>query len=425
MVRLARSSPADPGPHLLAMLRLARSRRVGPTTFHRLLAEHGSPEAALAALPGVAATAGVENYAPCTEAAALAEWRAGRGAGAVLLVPGRPGWPRALHGLEDAPPLLWALGDTGLLARQAVALVGARNASSLGLRMAARLAADLGAAGLVIVSGLARGIDAAAHDAALPTGTIAVLAGGIDVIYPPENTALARQIADVGLLLSEQPPGLQPQARHFPRRNRIVSGLSRALVVVEGAAKSGSLITARAAADQGREVMAVPGHPTDARADGCNALIREGAALVRGARDVLEALDSLPLSPTERMASHSSPAIHDISSPSSPARPAHGDLPRHRPAAPRAVDAAGATRAAGAGERTSSAAAGNGPPAAKEAAAALAARLLSLLGPSPVPEDQLIRDVGQSAREVGAALVALEMEGTVLRHPGAMVSRSA
>lgn len=390
MVRLARGLPPDPGPELLALLRLARSRRVGPTTFHRLLAEHGDAPSALAALPDVAAAAGVEGYTPCPEERALGEWRAGRGAGAVLLVPGRPGWPALLEGLEDAPPLLWALGDAGLLARPAIALVGARNASSLGLRMAARLAADLGKAGLVIVSGLARGIDAAAHDAALPTGTIAVLAGGIDVTYPPENAALSRQIAEHGLLLSEQPPGLQPQARHFPRRNRIVSGLSRALVVVEGAARSGSLITARAAAEQGREVMAVPGHPTDARADGCNALIREGAALVRGAADVLEALSSLPFAMSPPRAGRR--------------RLEDGPDPRRNAAQNTAVPAAQAPM----------------PPAAEPG---LPARLLSLLGPSPVPEDQLIRDLGQSARDVVAALVTLEMEGAVLRHPGALVSR--
>jgi len=168
--------------------------------------------------------------------------------------------------------------------------VGARNASSLGLRMARRLAEGLGAAGQVVVSGLARGIDAAAHEAALATGTVAVMAGGVDVIYPEENADLAAQIAAKGCLVAEHPPGLQPQTRHFPLRNRIISGLSRAVVVVEAAARSGSLITARDAADQGREVLAVPGHPFDARAAGCNMLLRDGATLVRHVGDVTEAL---------------------------------------------------------------------------------------------------------------------------------------
>ncbi|PFG61952.1 DNA processing protein [Thioclava sp. ES.031] len=250
----------------LPVLRLIRSRRVGPTTFHRLIGEHGSAAAALAALPEVARAAGVTDYAPCPEKQARAEIKAGKAAGARLLIHGGPGYPAALAEIDDAPPVLWALGQLELLTRPMVALVGARNASSLGLRMAKRLSESLGEAGICVVSGLARGIDAAAHEAALPTGTIAVQAGGIDVIYPQENTALARQMAETGLRLTEAPPGTQPQARHFPARNRIISGLSAGVVVVEAALKSGSLITARDALDQGREVMAVPGHPMDGRA---------------------------------------------------------------------------------------------------------------------------------------------------------------
>jgi DNA processing protein len=182
------------------------------------------------------------------------------------------------------------MGDPALLARPMIALVGARNASSLGTRMARRLAEELGEAGYVVVSGLARGIDTAAHHASLATGTVAVMAGGVDIVYPVENAVLAQEIAETGLRLSEQPMHLEPQARHFPRRNRIISGLAKAVVVVEAAAKSGSLITARTALDQGRDVLAVPGHPFDARAGGCNMLIRDGAVLVRSAADVIEAL---------------------------------------------------------------------------------------------------------------------------------------
>ena len=273
-------------------LRLIRSRRIGPATFHRLLAEHGSVAAALAALPGIARAAGVEDYELCPMGVVVAEMRQAQAAGARLLLWGQEGYPEALQDVADAPPVLWAQGDLALLQRPMVALVGARNASSLGLRMARRLGEGLGAAGLVVVSGLARGVDAEAHQAALSTGTVAVQAGGVDHIYPAENARLAADILEKGCRLSEQPMGLEPQTRHFPMRNRIISGLARAVVVVEAAAKSGSLITAEAALEQGREVFAVPGHPFDARAAGCNRLIRDGAILVRGTQDILEAMGS-------------------------------------------------------------------------------------------------------------------------------------
>ncbi len=274
----------------LDWLRLTRSRRVGPATFIRLLREFGSAAAALDALPGIAAEAGVRDYAAAPRGEALAEWRAADAAGARPLLLGAPDYPPLLATIADPPPLVWALGEPALAARPAVALVGARNASALGGRMASRLAAELGGMGFVVVSGLARGIDAAAHRAALTTGTIASQAGGLDVVYPPENAGLAAEIAAQGLRLSEMPMGHAPRAQDFPRRNRIVSGLALGVVVVEGALRSGSLITARNALDQGREVMAVPGNPMDARAGGCNALIRDGATLVRSAADVAEAL---------------------------------------------------------------------------------------------------------------------------------------
>jgi DNA processing protein len=293
------SNPRHPTPprtedDRLDCLRLVRSRRVGAVTYHRLLAEHGSARAALAALPGIARSAGVDQYEPCPPGVVLAEMKQGHAAGARLLVHGEADYPEALADLPDAPPILWVLGDQALLNRPAVAMVGARNASSLGVRMARRLGQGLAEAGFTVVSGLARGIDTAAHQAALEVEagarTVAIMAGGIDVIYPAENEALAREIAAKGCRVSEHPPGLEPQARHFPLRNRIVAGLARAVIVVEAAAKSGSLITAKAALDYGREVMAVPGHPFDARASGCNMLIRDGAVLVRGTSDVLEAL---------------------------------------------------------------------------------------------------------------------------------------
>jgi DNA processing protein len=354
-------------------LRLLRSRRVGIQTFFRLMADFGTARAALEALPGIAREAGVENYAPCPPEVVAAELRGARQAGVTWLAHGRPGYPAELAELPDPPPLLAVLGDAGLLSRPTIALVGARNASSLGTRMARRLAEELGQAGFVVVSGLARGIDTAAHHASLASGTVAVMAGGVDVVYPVENAVLAQEIAERGLRLSEQPMHLEPQARHFPRRNRIISGLARAVVVVEAAAKSGSLITARTALDQGREVLAVPGHPFDARAGGCNMLIRDGATLVRSAADVIEA-----------MGRERDPA---------PAPEAQAPI---RPALPRRPSLA--------------------------AAAALHGLILDRLGPSPLAEDQLIRDLALPAAEVAPELVSLELEGRIRRQPGGLLS---
>ena len=366
----------------LDRLRLLRSHRVGPATYHRLLAAHGSAAAALAALPGMAREAGIARYAPCPEAAARAEIRAAREAGARAAFDHEPDYPPALRDVDGAPAMLWARGDLALAHRPAIAVVGARDASSLGARMARALARGLSEAGFAIVSGLARGIDAAAHEAALEGGTIAVTAGGCDVPYPPQNAALMERIAARGLVVSAQPMGLAPQARHFPRRNYVVSGLARAVIVVEAAARSGTLITARAALDQGREVLAVPGHPFDGRAGGCNALIRDGAVLVRGVEDVLEALEAAGRGP---------------SADAGP-RAARG-VPRRD--APEPSDA--------------------GRPDAR----ALQGRILSLLGPSPVAEDQVIRDTGLPPDRVLPEILALELEGRIDRHPGGLLARAA
>ncbi len=364
----------------VSWLRLLRSRRVGPSTFYRLMAEHGSAETALAALPEVARAAGVKDYAICSEAAAMAEMRAGQSLGARMIFAGAPDYPVDLMQISDAPPILWAIGDSALLSRPMIALVGARNASSLGLRMARALSADLGEQGYVIVSGLARGIDAATHLAALKTGTIAIQAGGVDVMYPAENTDLAHRIAETGLRLSEQPMGLTPQARHFPRRNRIISGMSQATIVVEAAAKSGSLITARNALDQGREVLAVPGHPFDARASGCNMLLRDGARLIRNAQDVIEALP-----PRE-----SPPEQPKIAADITPDRP-HGPGPQ---------------------------------PCSRADTRDLHRQILDRLGPSPLAEDQLIRDLATPAHAVSPVLVDLELNGRIRRQPGGLLALS-
>ncbi|CAN1514026.1 Smf Predicted Rossmann fold nucleotide-binding protein involved in DNA uptake [Paracoccaceae bacterium] len=358
-------------------LRLLRSRRVGAVTFHRLLEEHGSAGAALAALPAIARAAGVEGYEICPVGVVQAELAQGEKLGARLLCHGEADYPQALQDLPDAPPILWALGDAGLLNRPSVAMVGARNASSLGVRMARRLALGLSSAGFCVVSGLARGIDAAAHVAALEGdgGTVAVMAGGVDVIYPPENAALAADIAAKGCRVSEHPPGLEPQARHFPLRNRIIAGLARAVVVVEAAAKSGSLITAKAALDYGREVLSVPGHPFDARASGCNMLIRDGALLVRGPGDVLEALGA--------------PASLQVE-PEAVFAPLPGPEARTRPL---------------------------------KDVALLHDMILSRLGPSPMAEDQLLRDLKVAPSDLAPELLTLELDGRIARQPGGLLAR--
>lgn len=273
-----------------ARLRLSRSQNVGPRTFGQLLRRFGTAERAIAELPRLAGRGGKCDYSPCDESSIRAELDAGHKAGARLLVIGDPDYPTMLRSLDPAPPTLWARGRIELAERCTVAIVGARNASALGLRTARRISRELGATGYVTVSGLARGIDAAAHQASLETGTIAVLAGGLDQPYPPENIPLTERIAEEGLLISELPMGVVPTAHHFPRRNRLISGLAKGVLLIEAAARSGSLITARFALEQGREAMACPGAPEDPRAAGCNALIREGAALIRHAGDVEECL---------------------------------------------------------------------------------------------------------------------------------------
>ena len=364
----------------ISWLRLLRSRRVGVATFFRLLAEHGTAQQALAALPEVARAAGVEKYSAWPLERARAEYEDGAALGAQLICITDAEYPAELKTIPDPPPLLWVMGDTSVLARPVIALVGARNASSLGMRMARGLASDLATAGYVVVSGLARGIDTTAHVAALESGTIAVMGGGVDVIYPSENQRLGEDILKNGLRLSEQPIGLTPQARHFPRRNRLISGLADAVIVVEAAGKSGSLITARDALDQGREVLAVPGHPMDARASGCNMLIRDGAVLVRNASDVLEALPQKP---------------RQTSLPIEPAEPLHAPEPPAVTTRPLAE------------------------------IATLHMQILDRLGPSPLAEDQLIRDLGEPARKISPALVDLELDGAIQRDSGGLLRRTS
>jgi len=310
-------------------LRLSRSENVGPITYRQMMRHYGSARAALAAI-------------------------------------------------EDAPPLIAVKGHGHLLARPALAIVGARNASANGRRFARRLAGALGGVAtaggdLVIVSGLARGIDAEAHLGAVETGTVAVVAGGVDVVYPEENAALQERIGAEGAILSEQPPGTVPHGRHFPRRNRLISGLSLGVIVIEAAPRSGSLITARLALEQGREVFAVPGSPLDPRCRGTNHLIRQGATLTEGAEDVLEVLETLLRAPL--------------------AEPGDADY-------------------------------GAPPPSPPDDAGLDAARteIREALGPSPVPIDELVRGTDASPAVVAMVLLELELAGRLHRHPGGQVS---
>ena len=292
-------------------------------------------------------------------------------AGARYLAIGLGLYPPLLAELDDAPPLIMARGDLTLLDRTAVAIVGARNASAAACRFARGLAHDLGQEGIVVVSGLARGIDSAAHDGALETGTIGIVAGGIDVFYPPENEERQRALYERGLVLAEMPPGTEPRSRHFPYRNRIIAGLGAGTVVVEAAPKSGSLITARLAAEAGREVMAVPGSPLDPRAQGCNQLIRDGATLVQSAGDVVEALRPLE----RKVASPPASFVHDPDE---------------------SVDGAD-----------------------------LLDQIEGLLGPSPVPVDEIIRLSGAASGPVQMALLELDLAGRLDRHAGGRVSLRA
>ncbi len=382
-------APSTDEAERLARLRLARSGNVGPRTYAHLMRRFGSAARALGALPELASRGGKPDYRTCPPELAEAELASAEKAGAVLLLVGDPGYPSLLAAIDPAPPVLWIIGDAELFKRSAVAIVGARNASALGMRTARRLARELGALEHVVVSGLARGIDAAAHEASLATGTIAVLAGGLDEPYPPENVDLAKRIAEKGLLLSELPFGTVPTAQHFPRRNRLISGLARGVVLVEAAARSGSLITARFALEQGREAMACPGAPEDPRAAGCNALIREGAALIRHGGDVEEALAAprtLALSEGGREFDFDVDLFD-------------GDGLRDDYDALADFDEEGA-----AGDR------------------ALAEQIMELLGPSAVDMDELARACGASPAELSLAILELDLAGRIELRPGGVVA---
>ena len=356
-------------------LRLARTEGVGPVAWRELMRRYGSAAKALDALPNLARRGGRAGPLKITSVAeAERELDAGRALGARLLTAGEAAFPPLLAEIDPPPPVLWARGHASLLARPSVAIVGARIASAAGQRFARALAADLGGAGYVVASGLARGVDGAAHEGGLATGTTAVLAGGVDDIYPPEHANLYERVVAQGCIVSENAVGRRATARDFPRRNRIISGLSLGVVVVEAEQRSGSLITARLAAEQGREVFAVPGSPLDPRAKGPNELIRQGAALCEGVDDVLRVL---------------------------------ADLRHAREPQLELFTSSG------------------GDEAALDAAAdRLRERAYALLSPTPTPRDEIVRALGEPAPGVLAALVELSLAGRAELLPGALVVRT-
>jgi DNA processing protein len=352
-----------------ARIRLLRSPNIGPVTYRQLLRRFGDARSALAALPDLAAR-GATAYRPAAEGRIADEIMATKRAGARYLFHDAPDYPELLAQIDGSPPILTIRGDATLLARPAVAIVGARNASAAAVKLARDFAAALAEAGLAVVSGLARGIDGAAHRGALSGGggTIGVIASGIEIAYPPEHRELQEEVATRGLLIAEQPPGTEPLARHFPSRNRIIAGLAAGTLVVEAAPKSGSLITARLAGEAGREVMAIPGSPLDARSHSCNQLIRDGAILVQTPDDVIELLSGFTGSPRSSFREPEAAVLFDMAEASEPAE------------------------------------------------------LADLLTTAPVAVDELIRQSGDSAAAVQLALLEMELSGRLVRHAGGRVS---
>ncbi len=358
----------------LACLRLARSENVGPVSYRKLINMYGGASAALEALPGLAQRGGRRRIRICTVDAAKSELEAAVRIGATLIFTIEPGYPRPLAHLDPPPPLIYALGDTSLFARPAIAIVGSRNCSSAGHAFARKLSGELGEAGFVVVSGLARGVDGAAHTAALDAGTIAVVAGGLDVTYPPEHADLQREIGARGCLVSEMPPGFKPRGKDFPRRNRIISGLVYGIAVIEAARRSGTLITARYGNEQGRTVFAVPGHPLDPRAEGTNNLIKSGATMITTAADIIEAVQPMLRAPQQHVAPSSAPV------PSLPRLPPDETSARERDAVQLA------------------------------------------LGPVPIHVDDLVRATGLSAQIVQVVLLELGLAGRIEHHGEQRVS---
>lgn len=363
----------------LACLRLIRSENVGPITFRELINLCGGAQAAIDALPHLSRKAGrgkPVRVCPIEKALEELESAARHGARPVFTI--EPGYPPRLAQIDFPPPLIYVRGNTELLSAPSIGIVGARQASAAGSKLAAIFGTGLGRAGLIIVSGLARGIDSAAHEASLETGTVAVLAGGLDIVYPPENAALHERVAETGCLVSEMPCGFQPRGRDFPRRNRLISGISLGVLVVEAARRSGTLTTARQAVEQNRSLFAIPGNPLDPRAEGTNFLLKNGATLVTEPSDILEALAPMTGSPgafrevVMEEAVFDDPAIRPVTDPDS-------------------------------GDRAS---------------------VMATLGPAPVAIDDIVRATGLDIRTIRSVLVELDLAGLTERHGAQLVSLS-
>lgn len=376
LLRALREMPVSDMKEKMAWLRLSRTENVGPVTFYRLMEAYGSASKAIEALPELARRGGRAKplvAAPLTQVER--EYQALKKFGGDIICAGEEDYPVSLAAIDDAPPVLTYCGDISLLKKSCVGLVGSRNASLNGRKFTEKLARELGAAGVSVISGLARGVDTAAHLGSLETGTVAVVGGGLDIIYPPENKDLYADIRARGLIIAESPFGQQPFAQSFPRRNRIISGLSQGIVVVEATFKSGSLITARMAGEQGRDVFAVPGHPLDPRAEGPNALIRDGAILVRHAEDIMEHLQTF----------RSNGQLHDS------ARQKYEPLN----AAPALDD---------------------------QTLARTRAEVLACLSHTPVSVDEVIRSAGLPAAAVQIVILEMELAGRAQRLPGQRVT---
>lgn len=366
----------------VAWLRLIRSENIGPVIFKQLLARYGDAASALEAVPELARRGGKRSIRLCSLESAEKELDAADRIGATAITACEAEYPPILAQLPDPPPLIYTMGQVDLLQKPAIGMVGARNASASGRRFAAALAGELSKAGLAVVSGLARGIDTAAHQGSLPHGTVAVMAGGLDKIYPPENEELFNDIVEQGVALSERPPGTTPKGRDFPRRNRLISGLSYGVIVVEAAMRSGSLITARLAGEQGREVFAVPGSPVDPRASGTNNLLRQGATLVERAEDVISVLTPMLGAPMRQIADSATQAyeyddqVESDGSGGSLSENSEQDL------------------------------------------------VFSLLSPAPVEIDHLLRQARLTPGRLMPILLELELAGRIDRHAGNKVSIS-
>ena len=365
-------------------LRLIKSENVGPITFLKLINRFGGAGQALRALPELSQRGGLKRpIRICPEEDAERELEAAENIGAKFIALGEPDYPKLLRQTDGAPPLICGKGNFELLNRPSIAMVGSRNASAIGLKFARTLAGEFGKAGFVTVSGLARGIDTSVHEASLETGTIAVVAGGIDVVYPPENHELHHQLFEQGVVVTEMMPGVRPQARHFPRRNRLISGISRATLVIEAALRSGSLITARLASEQNREVFAVPGSPLDPRAGGTNKLIQNGAILVSSARDVIEVMHDIENHQIDQSDLFANGGNRD----------GFSDVEDFTSEAPE-----------------------------KFPDMDMQSQIISLLSPSPTHINDLARESGANIQSVHGVLLELELAGRLERHTGQRVS---